>query len=181
MLLKLFIFLLGGKSAFLNFYFYIEQLYNMENFGFTIQIPPFLKVRFGENKYKYAGLTEDQQKEYITKNINLLCEDYDAKRLIDRDIFFEKHQDGRIHAHGTFKLIHTSEILAMQNSFCISMGIKKLKQQNEVFNWIPLYDAEGWQKYITKDQENSGQNSADNSAEQIYKFKGKNPHLTVEF
>jgi len=146
----------------------------MNNFAFTLQLPAFLKVPFGASKFTYAGLTPSQQEDVLTAGINHALEivGYEYKRMIDREIYFEEHKDGRKHAHGTIKDLTEEDIVRVQTAFCLRFGIKKTKQMNEVFNYLPIFNACGWEKYSTKDQPDS--------VRTVYEFRGK-PHLTVEF
>ena len=123
----------------------------MENFGFTLQIPAFLKVCYKDIKLPYSKLSLENQESFLGSMLTDITQF--PERQIPYEVNYEKHKDGRIHAHGTFGELEQSELLSMQNAFCSKLGIKKPKQQNEVFNWIPLYDYTGWKKYITKDQE----------------------------
>lgn len=126
----------------------------MSNFGLTIQIPAFKKVKIGETYKAYKTFMAFQQKAYITE---LLQDSIDLYKppLLEYLIFFEEHADKRIHAHIYMKQIDITDMKRLQEYFCNTMGIKKEKQMNEIFHYDTLLttrSCERWLEYCKKNQ-----------------------------
>lgn len=121
------------------------------NYAFTIQIPAFKKVY--HFKYaKYATFDDDNQMQILDKLISNAIYNYES---IMYDITYERHKDGRWHAHGSIYRVdgglETWEIKQIQEHVCKNVGVKTQKQFNEVFCFVPIYAYAGWQTYIEKD------------------------------
>lgn len=112
------------------------------SYTFTFQIPSFKKVNYNEEYKKYSSLTEDQQKDFIYNII--------SSEVLITSIFYERHKDGRLHAHGFYNSNMSKEHI--QKAICLKLGIKADKQQKETFFNESCYDITAWDRYIKKDQ-----------------------------
>lgn len=123
----------------------------LSNFAFTIQIPSFKKVNFNDVYQPYMSLKETDQEEYIYKIVRASISDFSQQHF---EIKFEKHQDGRVHAHGTLYQLKNEEIDDFVNSVCHFIGVKSPKQKRESCFCIPiLFSYDRWNMYMNKEVE----------------------------
>lgn len=120
------------------------------NFAFTLAIPAYKKINY-LNKYQaYKLYTFDEQSEYLKTVINQIC-------AIDNcalyDLYTEKHDDNRCHIHGVIYSVNSVTMERIQDGICSVIGIRSAKMFSRLFNYVPIYNAQGWQKYCLKDQD----------------------------
>lgn len=127
---------------------------NTKNWAFTLQIPSFKKVKYAGNQLAYKSLDFDAQKAFLKLCIDIPVERFDGENHIEYEIYYEKHADGRLHAHGTFYNLTIDQIKCIQTIVCRdAVGISTLKQFDHVFNFLPIFNSIGWEKYSTKEVE----------------------------
>lgn len=132
----------------------------IRNYAFTVQIPAFKRINYKGNYIQYKKLSSASQEDYIYSLVRTgtleLVESY--------EIQFEKHTDGRIHAHGSFYSLSDDAIEIIKKNIGFLVGVHTDKQINEVCYCIPIlnsYNQTIWDNYTTKEQKDNVQANAD--------------------
>lgn len=121
----------------------------LKNYAFTIQIPAFKRVNYNEVYTQYKDLTPSEQEDFIYRTVRTGISELQHQHF---EIKFEKHKDGRIHAHGSIYEISSDDLELFESSVCSIIGVKSPKQKREVCYCIPILCSYIWDKYINKDQ-----------------------------
>lgn len=119
----------------------------------TVAIPAFKKLTVLGRYAPYSKFSGEEQKRFLEDSIkaslyNVLL--YDI--FIMPELFFEAHQDGRIHAHFAFKCDYDT-IYLWQKHFCTDFIHIRPKQFQQVFNFFQPDSFHYWNTYIRKCQE----------------------------
>lgn len=123
---------------------------DLKNYAFTIQIPAFKKIYYNDIYQPYKELSTLEQEDYIYKLVRHAISDFDTEHF---EIKFEKHKDGRTHAHGSLYNISSDNLEEFIDSVCFQIGVKSPKQKRECCFCIPiLLSYERWNMYLNKDQ-----------------------------
>jgi len=136
------------------------DLIELKNYAFTVQIPAFKKVNYDDLYLPYNTLSQHAQEDFIYKSVRSATSDLD----ISFEIKFEKHKDGRVHAHGTLHNITSEQLIDFKNSIGYLIGIKSQKQINDCCYCIPIlcsYNQKIWNEYCNK--ESSGLTPSDSN------------------
>jgi len=120
----------------------------LKNYAFTIQIPSFKKINYKGVYQPYKDLSELEQEDFIYSTVRIILKDETSHF----EIKFEKHKDGRTHAHGTIYQITNEDIEQFKESVCYVLGVKSPKQKSECCFCIPILFSHGWSEYITKEE-----------------------------
>lgn len=122
----------------------------LKNFAFTIQIPAFKKVSYNGVYQPFKELKPIEQEDFIYTLVRHSLSEFDNQHF---EIKFEKHQDGRTHAHGTIYQLTQDQLDCFIDSVCFVIGVKSPKQKKECCFCIPiLMSYDRWSMYINKDQ-----------------------------
>jgi hypothetical protein len=124
----------------------------LKNYAFTIQIPAFKKVNFNDIYQPYKDFSSEDQENFIYQIVRHAISDFDSQHF---EIKFEKHKDGRVHAHGTLYQLSVAQIEDFTDSICFCIGIKTPKQKKECCYIIPILCSYVWDNYIKKEEEDS--------------------------
>lgn len=117
------------------------------NFAYTLQVPNFKQVNYNGKRKAFGKMTLTEQMDYLDYLKRMTEDDY----LKQISITYERHKDGRYHAHGTIFNSSLPEMVQIQSSICIEVGVKTQKQFNEIFCYVPIYNMGGWDTYCKKD------------------------------
>lgn len=117
-----------------------------EHWAITLQIPAFKKINHGAFYKRYDNFPEDEQKSIIA---DMLCATFTFFNLSLPELYFERHQDGRIHCH-TFVYMTYDKIYSIQKKFCEEQLRIRPKQFQQVFNLFRPDSIENWIKYCKK-------------------------------
>lgn len=118
------------------------------DYAITIQIPPFKKVNY-QGQYKAYKLFSAQAQKDFLKGLFELWVGFHLDTDFEADVFFEEHQDKRIHAHTYLKHITYDQIYNIQKSFCQNFGMRE-KQFQQVFNFFKPDNFAFWSAYCQK-------------------------------
>lgn len=140
------------------------EILEVKNYAFTIQVPPFKKINYDGQYIPYQDLTNDQQEDFIYRIVRNYFLDSEN---IHFEIKFEKHKDGRIHAHGTLYQFTAPQLEEFCDGIAFMIGVKSPKQKKEVCFCIPILCSYLWDEYINKEQKNEEPDFSK------YLFKGK--------
>jgi len=121
----------------------------LKNFAFTIQCPAFKKINYNGFYQPYMSLTSIEQEDFIYNMVRTVLKDETSHF----EIKFEKHKDGRTHAHGTVYQISQEQLNDFKNSVCYIIGVKSEKQKNECCYCIPILCSYTWNNYINKEDQ----------------------------
>lgn len=124
----------------------------LKNYAFTVQIPSFKKVNINDIYKPYSEFTNEEQEDFIYKIVRHSISDFDNQHF---EIKFEKHKDGRIHAHGTLYQLTENQIEDFKDSICFCIGVKSPKQKSECCYIIPILCSYVWDQYIHKEDDDS--------------------------
>jgi len=130
----------------------------LKNYAFTIQVPGFKKVNYDGLYVQYKDLTNEQQEDFIYRVVKNTFIDSET---IHFEIKFEKHKDGRTHAHGTLYQFTGEQLSEFIDSVAFQIGVKSPKQKNEVCYCIPILCSYIWREYINKEQTKPGDDKLD--------------------
>ena len=145
---------------------------NNSNFAFTLMIPSFKKVNFNGAYIPYGNLSQINQLSFLKKLLEKVITD---RFILQYDYVSERHQDGRIHLHGSIYGLSEGQHNSLREAVCLEIGIKQPKQQADIFCILPIYNSLGWSKYCHKQYEDEDDSpSADGERFNKYMFKGKN-------
>lgn len=121
----------------------------LKNFAFTIQVPSFKRVNYNGCFQPYKELKESEQEDFIYTLVRHSISEFENQHF---EIKFEKHQDGRKHAHGTLYQLSDQQLEDFVESVCFVIGVKSPKQKRECCFCIPiLMSYDRWNMYINKD------------------------------
>lgn len=145
------------------------EIQQLKNYAFTIQIPAFKSVNYEGNYIRYKDLSNTEQEDFIYKTVRSGISELEHQHF---EIKFEKHKDGRTHAHGTIYEMSDEDLNLFVDSVALLVGVKSPKQKKEVCYCIPILCSYIWDKYINKEQ-NINVDLDEDIPEKTYKF-GKN-------
>lgn len=123
----------------------------IHNFAYTLMIPSFKKINWDGEYKPYGVYSYSSQKEYLGWLLKNVSNDDEYVEYYNFTAHFESHADGRLHAHGTFFVNRFCDIEDIRFNIMDKIRIKALKQQRDIFYYVPVYDLHGWESYATKD------------------------------
>lgn len=126
----------------------------LKNYAFTVQCPAFKKVNYDGIYIPYKELTLQQQEDFLYRTVRNTFIDSEN---IHFEIKFEKHKDGRAHAHGTLYQFTPEQLDEFIDSVSFQIGVKSPKQKKEVCFCIPILCSYLWSEYIKKEDVKSQQ------------------------
>lgn len=149
----------------------------LRNYAFTLQIPAFKKIKHYDNYKMFKDYSNLEQESILYEFVRIGAQSIrdwkNSNENVSFDIKFEKHQDGRSHAHGVFYQICDAELQDIKKSIASLIGIKSEKQINDCCFCIPIFLSHGWNTYINKYQCNVSEPEEDTRDYSIYQFGKK--------
>jgi len=120
------------------------------DYAITLQIPSFKKVKYQEQYKAYRLFSHEKQKSILVDAFHLWSNFYkDEETYIEPEVYFEEHQDKRLHAHTYLKNVSRMQILEIQKSYCQNFGMSP-KQFNQVFDFFIPDNFNNWLAYCQK-------------------------------
>jgi len=130
------------------------------DFAYTFVVPAGNKISFYQQTnildipdyeyddgLRYRNLNEESQKKLLEK---MFLYQFDEKAVM----FFEKHKDGRLHAHGVIRDITKTKMDACISRINTAFG--RPRNYEKIF-FVKQRPDIGWEKYMTKEQPQDGQ------------------------
>lgn len=119
------------------------------DYAITLQIPSFKKVNYKGIYKAYSLFSVSIQKEILEEYYNTSLK-VDDVMYSSAELFFEEHQDGRIHCHTFFLNVSYDLIYNIQKNFCHNILKIRPKQYQQVFNFFKPDSMDKWRKYCRK-------------------------------
>lgn len=125
-------------------------------YSFTLQIPAGCLI--GIQRYREYSFIK--QCELLTSLMDRFC-------LGKYTIFFEKHKDGRAHAHGTVKDgLNAIQMRHTQEQVNINLNYRKDMKKIFKFDYlVTKRDEDNWNRYCLKEQSRGDSATHENSAQ----------------